>query len=117
MSLTPEERVQRHARRAAEALEPEAGLLADADPIGLTDALTELGGALVRDPATIAAIGLRAAFGLAMTGATTALPPSDAWRDSGWAKRPPSNPLGPPTRRDAIGSTLRPARWLFGEPA
>jgi polyhydroxyalkanoate synthase subunit PhaC len=73
MSLTPEERVQRHARRAAEALEPEAGLLADADPIGLTDALTELGGALVRDPATIAAIGLRAAFGLAMTGATTAL--------------------------------------------
>ena len=71
MSVTPRERERSEARRAAELLEPEAGLLADADPIGLVEALTELGGALARDPATLGRVGLRTALDLALTGATT----------------------------------------------
>jgi polyhydroxyalkanoate synthase len=41
----------------AEALEPEAGLLADADPIGFGDSLKELGTALAGDPLGVSAAG------------------------------------------------------------
>jgi len=41
---------------AAEALEPEAGMLADADPIGFADAMADLGRAFSRDPSSLASI-------------------------------------------------------------
>jgi poly(3-hydroxyalkanoate) synthetase len=73
MSVTVRQALRPDARRAAEALEPEAGLLADADPIGLVEALAELSGALARDPATLGRVGARTAIDLALTGAATAL--------------------------------------------
>jgi polyhydroxyalkanoate synthase len=60
-------------REAAEALEPEAGLLADADPIGFAEALSELGTALARDPWAVGAIFGRTAADAGVAAVTTAL--------------------------------------------
>jgi polyhydroxyalkanoate synthase len=58
---------------AAEALEPEAGLLADADPVGFADALSELGTALARDPMAWSSVAMRLGADLGMAGFATAL--------------------------------------------
>jgi hypothetical protein len=60
-------------RVAAEALEPEAGLLADADPIGFAEALSELGAALARNPGGVGAVALRAATDAGLRAAATVL--------------------------------------------
>ena len=87
---------------AAEALEPEAGLLADADPAGFADALGELGSALVRDPVAYSSAALRLGTDLAMAGASVALrsvglpaPPRLAperrdrrFKDPAWSRQP-----------------------------
>jgi polyhydroxyalkanoate synthase subunit PhaC len=66
MAVVESESVRARSRVAAEALEPEAGLLADADPIGFADALRDLAAALARDPVATAGIGLRAAADVGM---------------------------------------------------
>ena len=58
---------------AAEALEPEAGLLADSDPVGFADAMGDLTRALSRDPLGVASIALRTGTDLGMAGVATAL--------------------------------------------
>jgi polyhydroxyalkanoate synthase subunit PhaC len=87
---------------AAEALEPEAGLLADADPAGFADALGELGSALARDPVAYSSAALRLGTDLAMAGASVALrsvglqaPPRLAperrdrrFKDPAWSRQP-----------------------------
>ena len=60
-------------RVAAEALEPEAGLLADADPIGFAEALGELGAALARDPLAVGAVAAQTATDLGLAGAAAAV--------------------------------------------
>lgn len=57
----------------AEALEPEAGLLADADPVGFAEALTKLGAGLVRQPLACSRIALRLGGDLGLAGAGIAL--------------------------------------------
>jgi len=56
---------------AAEALEPEAGLLADADPIGFLDAMTGLAGALARSPLAVSSVALRFGTDLGLSGVAT----------------------------------------------
>ena len=89
-------------RAAAEALEPEAGMLADADPMGFADALSELGAALARDPMACSSVALRLGTDLGLAGAATALrtlgismggPVEPARRDRrfadpAWSRRP-----------------------------
>ena len=58
---------------AAEALEPEAGMLADADPIGFADAMADLGRAFSRDPSSLASIAMRTGTDLGLAGVATAL--------------------------------------------
>jgi polyhydroxyalkanoate synthase len=57
----------------AEALEPEAGLLADADPLGFADAVRELGGALARDPVAATSVAVRLGTDLMCAGMATTL--------------------------------------------
>ena len=63
---------ERVAERAAEALGPEAGLVASLDPVSLARAMAEVGTGLVRHPFGGALAGLRFAAGLAATGAVGA---------------------------------------------
>jgi polyhydroxyalkanoate synthase len=60
---------ERVAERAAEALGPEAGLVASLDPVLLARALAEVGVGLTRHPVGSALAGLRFAAGLAAAGA------------------------------------------------
>src|SRR5512132_2430766 len=63
---------ERVAERAAEALGPEAGLVASVDPVSLARAMAEVGAGLARHPFGGALAGLRYAAGLAATGAVGA---------------------------------------------
>jgi polyhydroxyalkanoate synthase subunit PhaC len=63
---------ERVAERAAEALGPEAGLVASLDPVSLARAMAEVGAGLARHPFGGALAGLRYAAGLAATGAVSA---------------------------------------------
>ena len=63
---------ERVAERAAEALGPEAGLVASLDPVSLARAMAEVGAGLARHPFGGALAGLRYAAGLAATGAVGA---------------------------------------------
>ena len=60
---------ERVAERAAEALGPEAGLVASLDPVSLARAMAEVGAGLARHPWGGALAGLRYAAGMAATGA------------------------------------------------
>jgi polyhydroxyalkanoate synthase subunit PhaC len=87
---------------AAEALEPEAGLLADGDPAGFAESLRELGAALGRDPAALGSVGMRLGLDLWLAAGATALRtlgmPVDGriaperrdrrFADPAWAKNP-----------------------------
>jgi polyhydroxyalkanoate synthase subunit PhaC len=73
MAIVDEEIPRPDALVAAEALEPEAGLLADADPLGFAEALSELGAALAVDPWAIAEVSQRAAVDAGLAVAATAL--------------------------------------------
>jgi polyhydroxyalkanoate synthase len=73
MATVESETVRPDPRVAAEALEPEAGLLADADPIGFADALGELGAALARNPWVVGGVAQRAAADAGFAAAATAL--------------------------------------------
>ncbi|HET6812915.1 MAG TPA: poly-beta-hydroxybutyrate polymerase, partial [Actinomycetota bacterium] len=93
---------ERVAERAAEALGPEAGLVASLDPVSLARAMAEVGTGLVRHPFGGALAGLRYAAGLAATGAVGAarvlgaqtsppIPPSARDRrfaDTAWDSNP-----------------------------
>ena len=63
---------ERVAERAAEALGPEAGLVASLDPVSLARAMAEVGAGLARHPFGGALAGIRYAAGLAATGAVSA---------------------------------------------
>ena len=63
---------ERVAERAAEALGPEAGLVASLDPVSLARAMAEVGAGLARHPWGGALAGIRYAAGLAATGAVSA---------------------------------------------
>ena len=63
---------ERVAERAAEALGPEAGLVASLDPVSLARAMAEVGAGLARHPWGGALAGIRFAAGLAVTGAVSA---------------------------------------------
>ena len=63
---------ERVAERAAEALGPEAGLVASLDPVSLARAMAEVGAGLARHPLGGALAGFRYAAGLAATGAVSA---------------------------------------------
>ena len=63
---------ERVAERAAEALGPEAGLVASLDPVSLAKAMAEVGAGLARHPFGGALAGFRYAAGLAATGAVSA---------------------------------------------
>ena len=63
---------ERVAERAAEALGPEAGLVASLDPVSLARAMAEVGAGLARHPFGGALAGFRFAAGLAATGAVSA---------------------------------------------
>ncbi|HEY7606924.1 MAG TPA: hypothetical protein VID07_09145, partial [Actinomycetes bacterium] len=63
---------ERVAERAADALGPEAGLVASLDPVSLARAMAEVGAGLARHPFGGALAGLRFAAGLAATGAVSA---------------------------------------------
>jgi len=58
---------------APQALEPQAALLADADPIGLIDAMTDLSGALARTPLAASSVALRFGTDLGLPGVATGL--------------------------------------------
>jgi hypothetical protein len=60
------------AELAAEALGPEAGLVASLDPVSLGRAMAEVGAGLARHPFGGMLAGLRYAAGLAATGAVGA---------------------------------------------
>ena len=91
---------------AAEALEPEAGLLADSDPVGFADAMGDLTRALSRDPLGVASIALRTGTDLGMAGVATAL------RAAGLAAEPAISA----DRRDRRFSDAAWERnpWFFG---
>jgi polyhydroxyalkanoate synthase len=63
---------ERVAERAAEALGPEAGLVASLDPVSLARAMAEVGTGLVRHPWGGALAGIRYAAGMAAAGAVAA---------------------------------------------
>jgi polyhydroxyalkanoate synthase subunit PhaC len=73
MAVVESELVRPDPQVAPEALEPEAGLLADADPIGFAEALQGLGGALLADPMDVGAVWMRTGADLALAGVATAL--------------------------------------------
>jgi poly[(R)-3-hydroxyalkanoate] polymerase subunit PhaC len=75
LEIVPAESELRHPdpEAAAEALEPEAGLLADADPIGFVDAITELAGGLARRPLAVSSVALRLGTELGLSGVATGL--------------------------------------------
>jgi polyhydroxyalkanoate synthase len=73
MPIVETETVRPDPRVVAEALEPEAGLLADADPIGFAAALNELGAGLARNPSAVGAVALRAATDAGLAAAATVL--------------------------------------------
>jgi polyhydroxyalkanoate synthase len=56
---------------AAEALEPEAGLLADSDPIGFVDATIEMAAGLARRPLAAGYVALRLGADLGLAGAAS----------------------------------------------
>ena len=62
---------ERVAERAAEALGPEAGLVASLDPVSLAKAMAEVGAGLARHPFGGALAGLRYATGMAAAGAVS----------------------------------------------
>jgi polyhydroxyalkanoate synthase subunit PhaC len=87
---------------AAEALEPEAGLLADSDPIGFVDATVELASALAQRPLAATTVALRLGAELGLSGLATGLrtlgikapgraapPPRDKrFKDPAWERYP-----------------------------
>jgi polyhydroxyalkanoate synthase len=97
-------------RVAAEALEPEAGLLADADPSGFAEALSELGTALARDPMAVGAVVGRTAADAGLAAVATAL------RACGL---PMDGPVGPDRRdrRFADEAWMRDPLWFGLEQA
>jgi polyhydroxyalkanoate synthase subunit PhaC len=95
---------ERVAERAAEALGPEAGLVASLDPVSLAKAMAEVGAGLVRHPFGGALAGLRYAAGLATTGAVSAA------RLLGAENSPP---IPPPARDRRFADTAWDGNPLF----
>jgi polyhydroxyalkanoate synthase subunit PhaC len=87
---------------AAEALEPEAGLLADSDPIGFVDATVRLAGGLARRPLATSSVALRLGTDLGLSAVATGLralgvdaagraapaPRDERFRDPAWERYP-----------------------------
>ena len=84
---------------AAEALGPEAGLVASLDPVSLARAMAEVGAGLARHPFGGALAGLRYATGMAAAGAVSVA------RALGGQTSPP---IPPPA--EAAASPTRPGR-------
>jgi len=95
---------ERVAERAAEALGPEAGLVASLDPVSLARAMAEVGTGLARHPFGGALAGLRYAAGLAATGAVSAA------RFLGAQNSPP---IAPPARDRRFADTAWDDNPLF----